>query len=695
MRAVPAGTLGAANGHDSDGFTVRSGDPAAADDLAAFETAARNGAWDKAFSAISRVIDSPTDAMVRGSDGFYLSTHAHARHVLVGLPPAGREAYRLFNDAAARSGLAQIDSPEQSDGAPNQIARLQGLFDRYFITSVGDQIADRLGDAKFESGDFVGAANSWAAIRSDYPDTSLSPARIMAKRAIALARAEQWEELRIAASALRERYADQSVVLGGRDVTIASLVDGLLSSPLAVAHLRKAEPAAAPNVDLLPRKGTQPSWQMVFLDDTLQTQIARIPNPRGLSGINSIRSIVPGAAAAGDRVFLNWLGIGVAIDGTTGKLLWRSEAFSTVPLRLQQAVLSGYDSGEGSISVLPGGERLLLANASTMSRQVRLPAAALGLVVAARPGAAQQMISATLGPGSGVLTCLAAADGKTIWSSETSTDLTAWSILGQPLIAENTAYAVATRVLNRSTEITLLAISLANGAVSWDMTLGSLGTGMNGRVVPVAPKAAMLRDGEKLYILTGNGGLLAVNLSTRRIDWAYSYDVASATTSRLSSGYGAGGEGEQFGSSMQLSGSLLLFKERGSNMMYALDTSAPSLKWRRRIDSDKAIIAADSSMAYVLGDDLNGIDLATREMLWSARTPLGSRQFQPLVHGSKAYVFGTDGLHGLDLQRGSSEIFSTADRGGGAVLQLGDRMICVSNHAVTAYPLSPGPTTQP
>jgi len=154
---------------EPDGFVVRKGDPGLTDLLGAIDEATRDAKWEKAFAAISKVLEAPTDAMVRRPDGFYVSSRVHTQQMLVALPPAGRDAYRLFNDATARKALEQIDSPDAGDPSTSRIARLQDLFDRYFITSVGDQIADRLGDAKFESGDFVGSARCWGAIGADYP----------------------------------------------------------------------------------------------------------------------------------------------------------------------------------------------------------------------------------------------------------------------------------------------------------------------------------------------------------------------------------------------------------------------------------------------------------------------------------------------------------------------------------------------
>ena len=49
-------------------------------------------------------------------------------------------------------------------GRDDDLAVLRKLLGLYFITSVGHQAADRLGDDLFEAGDFGGAEQAWAAI---------------------------------------------------------------------------------------------------------------------------------------------------------------------------------------------------------------------------------------------------------------------------------------------------------------------------------------------------------------------------------------------------------------------------------------------------------------------------------------------------------------------------------------------------
>ena len=68
---------------------------------------------------------------------------------------------------------------------------MRKLLGLYFITSVGHQAADRLGDDLFESGDFGGAEQAWAAIVDQQAESELNIPRIQLKRGIAMVRTRQ------------------------------------------------------------------------------------------------------------------------------------------------------------------------------------------------------------------------------------------------------------------------------------------------------------------------------------------------------------------------------------------------------------------------------------------------------------------------------------------------------------------------
>ena len=94
---------------------------------------------------------------------------AKRRSILAALPPDGQAAYRLFYDAEAKKLLDEAEGPAE-------LKNLERIYSAYFITSVGDNAADRLGDLYFELGRFDRAADCWLAVLRERPDTDLSPA---------------------------------------------------------------------------------------------------------------------------------------------------------------------------------------------------------------------------------------------------------------------------------------------------------------------------------------------------------------------------------------------------------------------------------------------------------------------------------------------------------------------------------------
>ena len=65
-------------------------------------------AWDKAFHAIESAGAVDATAMVARKDGFMFPARRRVQELLCSMPPEGRDAYRLFNDANAKKLYEQI-----------------------------------------------------------------------------------------------------------------------------------------------------------------------------------------------------------------------------------------------------------------------------------------------------------------------------------------------------------------------------------------------------------------------------------------------------------------------------------------------------------------------------------------------------------------------------------------------------------
>ncbi len=652
-------------GKRTSGFSVHKEDTAVSEGLDEFDRYCSKGAWEKAFTSLAKVTESPAKGLTPRGDGFFVPTRVRLRRQLIALPPEGKQAYRLFNDGKARKLFAELDAPPAQDpdssqpGRTDELAKLQDLFDQFFITSIGDQIADRLGDASFEVEDFSRAAECWGAILSDFPETSLSPLRLSTKRAIALCRAGRRDECATLVAQVSEKYSGQSVRIGGRDVVASALLEELLNdtSPRTSAPTMVSAPLRLPQSD-------EPLWQSQLADERLFKEIETQRNNMGWGMYAGQLMAVPSAAADEHRVYVNLCGVGMAIDAETGKLLWRTDSLTKLPQKFQQMMQQGVPSElDDDIAVAPqAGCVVIIGNPSGQPQ----------------------------GPCS--MRCLAAETGKVIWSSERGV-LASWSFAGAPLIDGETIYATARS--NSSMELSLLSIGLGDGKLLWNIPLGAMSAGQDFRGMPRVSRPALLRSRSMLFVLTSNGALLAVSPTARRVEWAFVYDTPAPQNQQYYY-YQRAREAPQFPAGIQLVGNTLYIKDKNNDTAYAIDLNGsagggPALRWRRPVDSNATIVAADESSLLMLSEEIDAIDPGTREMRWSAKTPIDTGDAQALVAGGHVYLYGSRGVYDIDGRSGERAIFRGYDHDGvgGVVLRVGDRLVCVSNRAVTAYPLQP------
>jgi hypothetical protein len=276
-----------------------------------------------------------------------------------------------------------------------------------------------------------------------------------------------------------------------------------------------------------------------------------------------------------------------------------------------------------------------------------------------------------------------------LWGGEPGA-FTNWNFQGEPIVWGDLACVTALPIANSTSELHLLGIAISNGAVRFDVTLGNVSLVQNNRGYPVCARPLLRTAGDTLFVLTGNGALLSVDLPSQRINWAYTFPTVAPAT-RSAYPFGGQPDAMKFPAAMQISGTTIYFKERMSNMAYALDTAGPSLKWSRQVDSDGTILLADDSSLLLFSDDFQRIDLPSRELRWSIKTALSTSYTQPLVLGSHAYVYGSKGVYDVNLSAGSLATLSGYEGAGvgGTVRRIGDRLIVISNRAAAAYPLPP------
>ncbi len=629
------------------GFSVRKEDSKIVDALEDFQRYRDKKAWEIAFRTISGLAEQDLKGMLPTKDGFFVSSRQRIWQSLASLPADGKEAYRLFNDAKAKQLFEQV----QNGTAADEVATLRKIYDQYFITSIGDQAADRLGDTYFEAGDFLAAELTWGSILSDYPDTSLPKLRLEVKRGIALARAGRLEQLRELLQSVRSESAGQKVTIGGKEVVAADYLAMLDSA----AATRPTAQAIVNEVQL--PEADAPAWQVMFADDALNQALqAQIIQMGWNAGMVPLVGSAPASAVDGKRVYANWMGIVFAVDLQTGKLLWRTRKFSELLSRAQNLIQ--YRAEPDRYSVTVEGDRLYVTGMPLEN------------------------------PGQYRLVCLNAQTGAVIWSSNTTAPIL--SIGGRPLIIDGTIYVAGYN--QNGAELSLLTFAADTGTLRSTFPLGQAQPQQNRYNGGMTSRTCtLLHRGGMIYMLTNDGALLAVNTSGPRLEWAFTYE---GPPPGFDPRFGFGGE-----EMMQTAGmpgtaiirdSVLYLKECGAGSLYAIDLAGPSLKWKRPAPSRFDTIASVGEQSILcVGYDLSSIDLQSRAMKWSHRLPVQNASMGVRQSDGSVYVYAGRGVYEFDAATGeAARIFRGADRDsrGGTLLTTPERLIAVSNVAITAYP---------
>jgi len=640
------------------GFSIKKEDKKVIDALDDFNRYSEKKAWELAFRALGTAAESEGKGMLPAKDGFWVRVKQRMLRSLASLPPDGREAYRLFNDGKARQLMEQARNAENE---ADELKLLQSIVEHHFITAVGDDAADLLGDAYFASGDFLAADAIWDSILRHYPDTNLSLARLLVKRGTALARAGQREQAVEIRRALQSRFPGERMRIGGREVVADEYLAALIEPMQSIS----ADPTRSDGAAIrLPQTQT-PAWQLRFTSDAVQERIQAALNNMGWGRMmTGLTRVVPPAAQDEQRTYINWLGVCFSVDNRTGKLLWRTDKFTDVSGKANEMVNMLLDTKRYAATV--SGDVVLF---------VRIPIKRLNYNEPFR------------------LSCLVAETGKQKWSTESGA-LAQWSFLGTPLIVADTVYMTAHR--QNTQELNLLAINIQSGKLEWSMILGTMQAGQDYRGQPQMAPPRLLHDGGIMYILTNNGALLAVSIPGRRIEWAFTFPAPPVVNQNMWWGGMEMRDPIAGPASIILSGGVLYVKESSGDAVYAIDPSSPSLKWRRPVSRSDTIVHTDGNRLFLIGEEAGAIDLQTRALLWSAKLPVETSATVPTFSDNSVFAFFGRGIYQLNLANGDTmTIFRGADKEslGGSLWATPHHLISVSNRAVTAYPLSGAQTS--
>ena len=707
--AVPAGSSPVERG-----FSIVV-DDRLGDSLAKYDEYVQAHAWDKAFRILADVPEDKWSSLQPDQQGFIRPASGRVRESILQLPADGREAYKIFFDPKARLLFAQIPSATKEQDV--KIART--IYDRYFITSVGDAAADWLAQDYFERGQFADAARCWKSIFDYHPDSNLAEAKILVKRAIALYRAGLAGEFHSVQQQLARDFPGFRMNLGGREVAADNYLKELESQDILAPPTADRSPASSsghqpspapghspvvagpktggePQRDLAnasgsdaafaglaPPEDVHPAWQFRLLEekDIEALEAAR----RNYWGMPSFSAVLPSAVSDGRRVYANWLGACFALDIASGKTVWTT-----------------HPDVKGMLSQLRANTGRMMMYTTNLA-QFSLAFGATG--AAGEAGVVLSVSTSSENAGRFRLVAYDAAKGSVLWSSDRTGAGTAQSFVGTPVVDGNSVFVVTHQVANdsprrgpivnngnRASQFVLRHLDLRTGAELWSLPLGTpqlIGDGNWGQ--QFVPIPALLISGGRIYVLTNDGALLAVSLGRRQIEWAYKYEPPgnSANAQRLFRP--ASGVDRHILSSgpILVRDGVVYFKESMSPTLFALEESGPRLKWKWQDSEFANLVGADGDDVYLFSNELSAISRAKPETRWANRLSIDLQGVGAQVGSQAVLVFTPRGLFELSKENGDvRRIFRGTDLGpvGGYLLEAGGHLVTVSNLALTAYP---------
>jgi outer membrane protein assembly factor BamB len=629
-----------------------------------FERFQRRGAWERALKSLYTIPDDQAKRFVDGEKGFIIPVERRRRAILAAMPPAGQAACRLFYDSDAKKLL------DEAEGA-NELKNLERIYSAYFITSVGDNAADRLGDLYFEQGRFDRAADCWLSVLRERPDTDLSPALLAVKAGVALDRAGRKFELDQLRAELADRYRDEKVTIAGRTGPAGEILRRLLGDDEAAAAASSSSSSAAqtdpPGPDLT--REVDPAWQL-RISDSIEAGMTPLELNQWRS--NTLSAAQPAVTVDGNRLYVNYLSHILALDLGDGKLQWRTGSFHNLELLAMQPVGQMLDPSR--FAIVASGDHVW-----SLARDVK----------------DQNMMAPFQ------LICRRADNGEIVWKSTDLADYANFDLVSQPLLADGKLFMAAKVPQNPQQpqgpqQQIVVAIQPHDGKILWKAEVGTFRQGqrfwfyMYNRDDSPQPRL-MYRSGT-VYADTHVGVLGRLDPESGSLEWGYGYQTENYQSAYRFFYYYQPQEPTVAPNPPLPAGEAMLIKGMKSERLYAIDPDRMKVLWDRPIAKATRLLGTDGRALFLGGAELSALDLKTRSLLWATHLPGGSNDTRVLVRPDGIWQLTSRGIYEIDPASGEvRRIFRGKDLGAaGGDLILTDRwLLAISNRMISAYPRRP------
>jgi outer membrane protein assembly factor BamB len=640
------------------GFTVPT-DEALQNSFGDFQRHVERKAWEKAIATLNDIPADKRKGMLARPDGVIIPASLRIWDAVADLPAEGRDAFRLFHEAKAKQTWAKVNEPGTKWA--EQLATAEQVYQEFFLTSVGDNAADFLGDAAFERGDFENAERYWRSVLEKHPDSDVSEARLLFKRGLTLAQLSQATSLATVTRALEQRFPGQTMKVAGKDVRPGEYL---------ATRLKSAEKESLPSAATIeaalkgaPAAETEPSWRTQFL------------SPKGVEQRNNsmrnywyyrngLETVVPAVATDGKRVYANWFGIVFAVDVASGKLAWRTQKFGDLNQYFQQMSYS--------------------ANTDAY-RIVAKDGIVLGLLV--------PLERINYGQEPSRLVCYEPDTGKVKWKTmDGAAPLNTLGFVGTPLIEDQEILVLSHGAQDAKLSMTCLDM---NGKQKWTAELGTVRKRNTNYGYQKMPQPAMLRKGRTVYVASEDGALAAFDLLDRKIRWLLPYgtaDKGSAGQRMFLSGQTEERTQLHTETALMEQDGLIYVKEAGGRELLAIDPSVPSIVWRRPAEDSSQLVGVDQDSVYLLDNELSCINRKDRTLRWATKLPVATGGLHMVAGPDSILVMTSRGIFQLARSSGKvTHIFRGVDlaAGGGKLAMIGDRLVAVTTQSLTSYAAAP------
>ena len=618
--------------------------------------------WTKAFRALDNLPNEKRVGMFPGEPGFLTPARQRIWKMMVDIPAEGREAFRLFYDPKAKQLYEQLMGQiEKFD--PQALTTADTIYNVYFLSTYGDDAANLLGDAAFERGDFASAIGYFRAILDYHPESNLSSAKSSAKLALALAADERPLEAEASLDLMRRRFEGAKISIAGQtEVSAEEFVANVLKT-----IPRPANEIVANEKDIeLAESFMSPQWQMRFLTKKGIEQLQNATNSHYYMR-ESIETYVPPIASDQDTIYVNWLGCVFAMNSETGKLLWRNESFDKPPPQFQTLMQRGSLAG---YSIRVEGD-LLLTTFIPIDQLNNWPPTSRLIAFDKKTGAKK-------------------------WTANEQLSYTS-----RPIPWQDGLLVVGLKAQQQPPQATIEFLDKETGASRWSMDLGQI---ISAKYNPYyggmsLPSCELTPFGRDVILMTNSGSCLRISPSERAVGLQYKLYEQTNTEGGMFFFYNMPTPEEKLlhlsGRAIASEGNVFL-KEVGKADLLCMDLAQGKIIWKHPTVSAGMLLGVDEDFVYLGNSELSAYDRKDGKLRWSLRVPIFGGGLRLIRSKGSVFLASQRGLIEIDRATGVRKRLvrhADSESSGVSMSVFQDRLITVSNRAVTAYSLS-APSTQ-